>query len=31
VIVDPRMSVLRRLPIIGTCEEATAEREAKRR
>jgi aminopeptidase N len=31
VIVDPRMSVLRRLPIIGTCEEATAEREAKKR
>ena len=31
VIVDPRMEVLRRLPIIGTCEEMTAEREAQGR
>ena len=28
VIVDPEMQVLRRLPIIGTCEEIKAEREA---
>jgi aminopeptidase N len=28
VVVDPEMKVLRRLPIIGTCEEIQAEREA---
>jgi len=28
VVVDPRMQVLRRLPIIGTCEVMEAEREA---
>lgn len=31
VIVDSHMKVLRRLPIIGTCEEARANREARRR
>jgi aminopeptidase N len=31
VVVDPEMVVLRRLPIIGDCEEATAARAARRR
>ena len=30
VVVDPRMEVLRRLPIIGSCEEARAEQAAAR-
>jgi aminopeptidase N len=30
VVIDPRMEVLRRLPIIGTCEEARAEQAAAR-
>ena len=31
VLIDPEMRVLRRLPIIGTCEEIEAERAARRR
>jgi hypothetical protein len=31
VLIDPDMVVLRRLPIIGDCEEAKAARAARRR